>query len=135
MRYLNKEALNEQVARESGFDLKTVSHATDFQFVFVAEKIRSGVFDKGVRLPYFGRFSINRLFLNWLKEKMMTPMELNKWIAQLKKQGEGRCQVSVVKLLRLAETTRALYDRLGDEAVDASKVKLGRKSGTPPKTT
>ena len=126
-RYFSNDAISAQTARKTGIPIDKVAEAVDFQFLYVAETIRSGKFDKGIRLPYFGVFAVNRRYLKYLKEKLMTLQELDKWKRLLKRQGEGRTKVSTVKLLRLIETTIAMYDRIGGENVNAGKADLVRK--------
>ena len=132
MRYLNKEAIHERIAREQGFDQKIVAHAADFQFLYVAERIRSGHWDKGVRLPDFGRFVPNAKYIKYLKENIMTPPELKHLRAKMMKHGPGDVKINLDYLLRVIDTAIVLHDKIGSEDVYTGKAELGPKS---PRTT
>ena len=131
MRYLNKEAINERIARTGGFDPKVVAHAADFQFLYLAERIRSGHHDKGVRLPDFGRFMPNERYINYLKTHKMELPELQYLRAKIKKKPPGNVEIEQSYLLRVIDTAIVLYDKLGGEDVYSGKAELGPKSSRP----
>lgn len=130
MRYLNKDAIIDKIARETGLGRKEIAKATDFQFLFVAEKIRAGHWDKGVRLPAFGRFAINTKYLKYLRQHVMTPPELQALRAKIMKRDPGNIKIEKDHLLRIINTALALHDRLGGEDVYVRKAELVPKGQT-----
>jgi nucleoid DNA-binding protein len=128
MRYLNKESINERIARRYGLDEKQVAHATDFQFLYLAERIRSGHHDKGVRLPDFGRFVPNAKYIKYLKSHIMELAELQYLRAKTMKRSLGNIDIEKDYLLRVIDTAIVLYDKLGNENVYPGKTELGPKS-------
>jgi len=53
-----KHEVYREIQAEIGGDLKEIEDIVDSQFAFTAKVIATGMFDS-VRLPYFGRFSVN----------------------------------------------------------------------------
>lgn len=131
MRYLDKDAIIERIAREQGFDKKVVAHASDFQFLYVAERVRSGHWDKGVRLPDFGRFVPNAKYIKYLKDNIMTPPELKYLRAKMMKRDPGDVNINKDYLLRVIDTAIVLYDKIGSENVYTRKTELGPKGSRP----
>lgn len=132
MRYLNKDVLAERIARESGHDVDVVARACDFQFLFIAEKIRGGNYEKGVRLSNFGLFGINSKYLERVRARIMTIKELQRHRAIFGKRREGMTRVHTDLIKALIDTALALHDRLGDENdVPSGKAELARKGAAP----
>jgi nucleoid DNA-binding protein len=126
MRYLDKDALVERIAREEGFEYDDVWKAVDFQFVYLAERIRAGIFDRGVRLPAFGRFAINEKYLEFLRNHVMNVNELQALRASFAKRSPGDVKINRDRLLTVINTAISLHDQLGNENV-SPKTELGRK--------
>ena len=55
MREVQKEAEYRQIAKELGLTTKVVREIIESEFRFVSDKMSTQL-DRGVRLPYFGRF-------------------------------------------------------------------------------
>ena len=129
MRYLSKETIYEKISREDGKSLNVVRAAVDFQFIFVAEKIRGGEFDKGIRLPYFGRFKINRRYLKFMETHRMSVSELKTFRKTIEIQSGRQVKLQKEKILRLIDTAISLYNERGNEDAQANKANLVRKNG------
>ena len=128
MRYLDKDGVSAKIAREKGEDFEVVKHACDFQFLFIAEKIRGGNYAKGVRLTDFGLFGINAKYLKRMRARLMTVKELQRIRAMFGKRSEGMTRIHTDLVMALVDTALALHDQLGDENVPIGKAELGRKS-------
>ena len=130
MKLLDKDALYYEIAREMDLDPAVVKEAADFQFRFLAEKIRSGLFDKDVRLPLFGVWKVQRKYLKYMAEQLMERKAVERELFRLRQRypDGGRVTMTVAVQERLYNTILSLYDRIGDENADAEKTDLVGKS-------
>ena len=58
----------QKLATKYNLPLKKVENIVNSQFKFVSKKMRDGKFES-IRLPYFGKFSVNEKRLKYIKEK------------------------------------------------------------------
>ena len=66
-----KKAIIQKIATKYNIPLQIVEEIVSHQFKFVSKIINKGKFDS-VRLPYFGRFHVNKNRLKYIKEKSGT---------------------------------------------------------------
>jgi nucleoid DNA-binding protein len=66
-----KKAIIQKIATKYNIPLQIVEEIISHQFKFVSKIINKGKFDS-VRLPYFGRFHVNKNRLKHIKEKSGT---------------------------------------------------------------
>lgn len=64
----NKKSIIQKIATKYNLPLKVVTNIIDHQFKFVNKVIAKGDFE-GIRLPYFGKFDVNKKRLKYIKEK------------------------------------------------------------------
>lgn len=65
---MHEKILIQKIATKYNLPIKTVEDIVYSQFKFVADVIKDGKFDM-VRLPYFGKFHVNKNRLKYIKEK------------------------------------------------------------------
>jgi len=70
----NKEAIIHQLATKYNLPLNKVKEIVEYQFKFASQKMKEGKFET-VRLPYFGKFSVNSKRLEHIQELS----KKNKW--------------------------------------------------------
>ena len=63
-----KKLIIQKLATKYNLPLKKVENIVNSQFKFVSKKMRDGKFES-IRLPYFGKFSVNEKRLKYIKEK------------------------------------------------------------------
>lgn len=63
-----KKVIIQKLATKYNLPLKKVENIVNSQFKFVAKKIRNGKFET-IRLPYFGKFSVNENRLKHINKK------------------------------------------------------------------
>lgn len=63
----NKEAIIHYLATKYNLPLSKVKEIVEYQFKFVASKMKAGKFET-TRLPYFGKFTVNRKRLAYIKK-------------------------------------------------------------------
>ncbi len=68
---LDKKIIIQKIASKYNLPLKKVKQIIFHQFKFVSKIINKGKFD-AVRLPYFGRFHVNKNRLKYIQEKSGT---------------------------------------------------------------
>ena len=66
-----KKAIIQKIATKYNIPLQIVEEIISYQFKFASKIINKGKFDS-VRLPYFGRFHVNKNRLKHIKEKSGT---------------------------------------------------------------
>ena len=64
----SKKEIIQTLATKYNLPLKVVTNIINHQFKFVNKIIAKGEFE-GVRLPYFGKFDVNKKRLKYIKEK------------------------------------------------------------------
>lgn len=64
----DKKILIQKIATQYNIPLKSVHNIINSQFKFVSKIIKDGKF-KSIRLPYFGKFDVNKNRLKHIKEK------------------------------------------------------------------
>tara|TARA_R110002020_G_scaffold126458_7_gene284235 strand:+ start:1998 stop:2222 length:225 start_codon:yes stop_codon:yes gene_type:complete len=64
----DKKTIIQKIATEYNLPLKTVTDIVDCQFKFINKIISQGDFD-AVRLPYFGKFDVNKKRLKYIQDK------------------------------------------------------------------
>ena len=64
----DKKVIIQKIASKYNLPLQTVEEIVFHQFKFVSTTMKKGKFDS-VRLPYFGRFHVNKNRLKYIKEK------------------------------------------------------------------
>ena len=64
----NQKSIIQKIATKYNLPLKVVTNIINHQFKFVNKIIAKGEFE-GVRLPYFGKFDVNKKRLKYIKEK------------------------------------------------------------------
>ena len=71
MRYLkmikNKEAIIQHLATRYNLPLSKIKEIVEYQFKFVTKIMKKGQFES-IRLPYFGKFTVNRKRLAYIKK-------------------------------------------------------------------
>jgi nucleoid DNA-binding protein len=65
---LDKKIIIQKIANKYNLPLQVIEKIVFHQFKFVSKIINKGKFD-AVRLPYFGRFHVNKNRLKYIKEK------------------------------------------------------------------
>ena len=65
---IDKQFIIYKLANKYNLPLQTVSKVVDYQFKFITDIMKQGNFD-AVRLPYFGKFSVNPNRLKYLQKK------------------------------------------------------------------
>tara|TARA_R100001463_G_scaffold79454_1_gene133896 strand:+ start:1713 stop:1931 length:219 start_codon:yes stop_codon:yes gene_type:complete len=63
----NKEAIIHYLATKHNLPLSKIKEIVDYQFKFVTKKMKAGKFET-IRLPYFGKFTVNRKRLAYIKK-------------------------------------------------------------------
>ena len=63
----NKEAIIHHLATKYNLPLSKVKEIVEYQFKFVTKKMKAGKFET-IRLPYFGKFTVNRKRLAYIKK-------------------------------------------------------------------
>jgi len=63
-----KKLIIQKLATKYNLPLKKIENIVNSQFKFVSKKMRDGKFES-IRLPYFGKFSVNEKRLKYIKEK------------------------------------------------------------------
>ena len=61
----------QKLATKHNLPIKTIEDIVYSQFKFVSQIMKEGNFDS-IRLPYFGRFHVNKNRLKYIKEKSGT---------------------------------------------------------------
>ena len=67
----DKDRIIQLLATKHNLPLKKIKQIIEYQFKFVTKVIKDGKFE-GVRLPYFGKWSVNKnrvKYINKLKNK------------------------------------------------------------------
>jgi len=67
----DKKVIIQKIASKYNLPLQTVEEIVFHQFKFVSKIMSEGKFDS-IRLPYFGRFHVNKNRLKYIKEKSGT---------------------------------------------------------------
>ena len=68
----NKKIIIQTLATKHSLPLKKIERIVNHQFKFASKVIKDGKFD-GIRLPYFGKFSVNPnrvKYINKLKDEV-----------------------------------------------------------------
>ena len=65
---MNEKIIIQKLASKYNLPLKVVEDIVYSQFKFVSNIIKEGEFDS-IRLPYFGKFYVNKNRLKYIKEK------------------------------------------------------------------
>ena len=65
---MDNKVIIQKLATKYNLPLKKVENIVNSQFKFVAKKIRNGKFET-IRLPYFGKFSVNENRLKHINKK------------------------------------------------------------------
>lgn len=65
---MNEKTIIQKIATKYNLPLKVVEDIVYSQFKFVSKIIKDGKFDS-VRLPYFGKFHVNKKRLKYIKQK------------------------------------------------------------------
>ena len=73
---LDKKIIIQKIASKYNLPLQIIDKMVTHQFKFVSKIIKEGNFDS-IRLPYFGKFHVNKNRLKYIKEKSGTTN--NKW--------------------------------------------------------
>ena len=73
---MNEKIIIQKLASKYNLPLKVVEDIVYSQFKFVSNIIKEGEFDS-IRLPYFGKFYVNKNRLKYIKEKIGSTN--NKW--------------------------------------------------------
>ena len=73
---MNEKIIIQKLASKYNLPLKVVEDIVYSQFKFVSNIIKEGEFDS-IRLPYFGKFYVNKNRLKYIKEKSGSTN--NKW--------------------------------------------------------
>ena len=68
---MSKKTIIQKLATKYNLPLQTVEQIINHQFKFVGEIIKQGNF-QGIRLPYFGKFHVNKNRLKYIQEKSGT---------------------------------------------------------------
>ena len=63
----NKEAIIHYLATKYNLPLSKVKEIVEYQFKFVTQTMKKGKFET-VRLPYFGKFTVKRKRLEYIKK-------------------------------------------------------------------
>ena len=64
---MNEKTIIQKIATKYNLPLKVVEDIVYSQFKFVSKIIKDGKFDS-VRLPYFGKFHVNKKRLKYIKQ-------------------------------------------------------------------
>jgi nucleoid DNA-binding protein len=67
----NKKEIIHKIANKYNLPLKKVAEIVDYQFKYISKIMKKGDFET-IRLPYFGKFSVNKKrveYINKLKNK------------------------------------------------------------------
>tara|TARA_R100001082_G_scaffold73682_2_gene42406 strand:+ start:297 stop:521 length:225 start_codon:yes stop_codon:yes gene_type:complete len=64
----DKKVIIQKIASKYNLPLQTVEEIVFHQFKFVSKIMSEGKFDS-IRLPYFGKFHVNKNRLKYIKEK------------------------------------------------------------------
>ena len=68
---LDKKIIIQKIASKYNHPLQIIDKMVTHQFKFVSKIIKEGNFDS-IRLPYFGKFHVNKNRLKYIKEKSGT---------------------------------------------------------------
>jgi nucleoid DNA-binding protein len=68
---LDKKIIIQKIASKYNLPLQIIDKMVTHQFKFVSKIIKEGNFDS-IRLPYFGKFHVNKNRLKYIKEKSGT---------------------------------------------------------------
>ena len=74
---MSKKTIIQQLATKYNLPLQTVEQIINYQFKFVSDVIKQGNF-QSIRLPYFGKFHVNKNRLKYIQEKSGTTNDKRK---------------------------------------------------------
>ena len=63
----DKDRIIQFLATKYNLPLKKIKQIVEYQFKFVTKKMKAGKFET-IRLPYFGKFTVNRKRLAYIKK-------------------------------------------------------------------
>ena len=69
----DKDIIIQFLATKYNLPLKKIKQIVEYQFKFVTKIIKEGKFDT-VRLPYFGKWSVNQNRVKYINDTIMVPL-------------------------------------------------------------
>ena len=110
MRLIDREILYEEVAEMLGIEIDDVEQTIVSQFGFVADKIASGDYNKGVRLRGFGVFSPSTYrFVKIMISRKNIKALLKKWKQAAIDNPDRKVGIKAMDLVRILQTCEKLY--------------------------